>query len=48
MKPVPVRVMRVGIQQHAAVPDKFSTGDSQGKFVVKEDRYSQLNCVNER
>jgi hypothetical protein len=25
-------------KQHTAVPDKFSAGDSQGKFVVEEDR----------
>jgi hypothetical protein len=42
MKPVPVRVKRMEIQQHIAVPDKFSAGDSQGKFVVEEDRNSEL------
>jgi hypothetical protein len=42
MKPVLVRVKRMGIQQHTAVADKFSPGDSQGKFVVEEDRNSEL------
>jgi rRNA maturation protein Nop10 len=42
MKPVPVRVKRMGIQQHIAVPDKFSAEDSQGKFVVEEDRNGEL------
>jgi hypothetical protein len=42
MKPVPVRVKRMGIRQHTAVPDKFSAGDSQGKFVVEDDRKSEL------
>jgi hypothetical protein len=42
MKPVSVRVKRMGIQQHTAFPDKFSAGDSQGKFVVEEDRSSEL------
>jgi hypothetical protein len=42
MKPVSVRVKRIGIQQHTAVPDKFSAGDSQGKLVVEEDRDGQL------
>jgi ATP-dependent RNA circularization protein (DNA/RNA ligase family) len=32
----------VGLQQHTAVPDKFSAGDSQGKFVVEEDRNGEL------
>jgi hypothetical protein len=32
----------MGIQQHTAVPDKFSAGDSQGKFVVEEDRNGEL------
>jgi hypothetical protein len=36
MKPVPVRVKRMGIQQHTAVPDKFSAGDNHGNFVVEE------------
>jgi hypothetical protein len=35
-------VKRVGIKHHTAVPDKFSAGDSQGKFVVEEDRNSEL------
>jgi hypothetical protein len=38
MKPIPVRVKRMGIQQHTAILDKFSAGDSRGKFVVEEDR----------
>jgi hypothetical protein len=42
MKPVPVRVKRMGIEQHTAIPDKFSAGDSQGKFVVEEDRNGEL------
>jgi hypothetical protein len=42
MKPVPVRVKRMGIQEHTAVPDKFSAEDSQGKFLVVEDRNSEL------
>jgi hypothetical protein len=42
MKPIPVRVKRMGMQQHTAVPDKFSAGDSQGKFVVEEDCNSEL------
>jgi hypothetical protein len=40
--PVPVRVKRMGIQRHTEVPDKFLAGDCQGKFVVEEDRYSEL------
>jgi hypothetical protein len=42
MKPVPVRVKRMGIQQHTAVPDEFSAGESQGKFMVEEDRSGEL------
>jgi hypothetical protein len=42
MKPVPVRVKRMGIQQHTAVPDKFSAGDGQRKFMVEEDRNGEL------
>jgi hypothetical protein len=42
MKPVSVRVKRMVMQQHTAVPEKFSAGDSQGKFVVEEDRNSEL------
>jgi hypothetical protein len=38
----------MGIQQHTAVPDKVSTGDSQGKFVVEEDRNGELQIVIER
>jgi hypothetical protein len=41
MKPVP-RVKRMEIQRHTAVPDKFSAGNRQGKFVVEEDRNSEL------
>jgi hypothetical protein len=36
MKPVATRVKTMETQQHTAVPDKFSTGDSQGKFVNGE------------
>jgi hypothetical protein len=32
----------MGIQQHTAVPDKFSAGVCQGKFVVEEDRNGDL------
>jgi rRNA maturation protein Nop10 len=32
----------MGIQQHTAVPDKFSAGDSHGKFVVEEDCNGEL------
>jgi hypothetical protein len=32
----------MGIQQHTAVPDKFSAEDSQGNFVVEEDRNGEL------
>jgi hypothetical protein len=42
MKPVPVRVKRMGIQQHTAVPENFPAGDSQGNFVVEADRNSEL------
>jgi hypothetical protein len=42
MKPVPVRIKRMGIQQHTSVLDTFSAGDSQGKFVVEEDRNGEL------
>jgi hypothetical protein len=42
MKPVPDRVKKMEIQRHTAVPDKFSAGDSQGKFVVEQDRNSEL------
>jgi hypothetical protein len=35
-------VKRMGIQQHTAVPDKFSAGDTNGKFVVEEDRNGEL------
>jgi hypothetical protein len=38
----------MGIQQHTAVPDKFSAGDSQGKFVVVEYRKCELYIVRER
>jgi hypothetical protein len=33
------------IQQYIAVPDMFSAGDSQGKFVAEEDRNSELLIV---
>jgi hypothetical protein len=42
MKPVPVRIKRMGVQQHTADSDNFSAGDSPGKFVVEEDRNSEL------
>jgi hypothetical protein len=42
MKPVPLRVKRMGIQQHTALPDKFSAGDNQGKYVVEEDCNGEL------
>jgi hypothetical protein len=42
MKPVPVRVKIMGIQLQTAVPDKFSAGDSKGKFVVEEDRNGKM------
>jgi hypothetical protein len=32
----------MGIQQHTAVPDKFSAGDSHRKFVVEEDHNGEL------
>jgi rRNA maturation protein Nop10 len=32
----------MGIQQHTAVPDKFSAEDNHGKFVVEEDRNGEL------
>jgi hypothetical protein len=32
----------MGIQQHTAVPDKFSTEDSLDKFVVEEDRKGEM------
>jgi hypothetical protein len=47
MKPVPVRVKRMGIQQQTAVPDKFSAGDSQGKFVVEENHNGELQIERE-
>jgi hypothetical protein len=42
MTPVSIRVKRIGMQQHTAVPDEFSAEDSQGKFVVEEDRNGEL------
>jgi hypothetical protein len=39
------RVKRMGIQRHTAVPDNFSAGDSQGKFMVEEDRKSEMKIV---
>jgi hypothetical protein len=42
LKSVPIRIKRMGIQEHTAVPDKFSAEGSQGKFVVEEDRKGEL------
>jgi hypothetical protein len=42
MKPDPVRVKRMGLQQHTAVPKKFSAGNSQGKCLAEEDRNGEL------
>jgi rRNA maturation protein Nop10 len=32
----------MGVEQHTAVPDKFSTEDSQGKFAVEANRNGEL------